>query len=89
MLKLLIFMAIYMLINVNAYSSQSWFNYKTSSYDELDGLPENYEDYLPQVIGAEGLYRTKMAMGKAPTEAYIEVMEFIVNRSEQAKTDNK
>ena len=52
----------------------SWFNYKTGRYEEIE-TPKNFKDYLPQSEAAQGLYDVYIAMGNKPSDAAIKVLK--------------
>ena len=59
----------------------AWFNYKTESYDYLDGLPETDEQaklYIPQIDAAQRIFEIKRMMGEDIVNSMLYVLEAYV-----------
>lgn len=55
---------------------KSWYNYRTKQFEECN--PVTYEDYIPQMPAAQGLYQCLVMMGKTPLEAAADVLRACV-----------
>lgn len=59
-----------------------YYNFSTRKVDDLDRPPSDFNDYIPDET-AKNIYRAKVQLGIQPLEAFIQVLEELVDPRRQ------
>ena len=60
------------------WSTHTWYNCRTKTFDDIQGVPEDFSDYIPQSAPAQNLYNLLIETGKTSIEAALHILQFIV-----------